>query len=103
MYLLITRCLNNISVINDKLVKEKNAYVINNLKETVNNLYEKIQGTWSKYSKKLTEMESKMGSIISDRFLKIFKSESIKEKDRFLVGIETSEYSKQEQIDFTEK
>jgi hypothetical protein len=39
MYLLITRCLNNISVINDKLVKEQNAYVINNLKETVNTLY----------------------------------------------------------------
>jgi hypothetical protein len=48
-------------------------------------------------------MENKVGSIISDRFLKIFKSESIKEKDRFLVGIETSEYSKQEQIEFTEK
>jgi phosphopantetheine adenylyltransferase len=103
MYLLITRCLNNISVINDKLIKEKNAYVITNLKDTVNTLYEKIQVTWFKYSKKLTEMENKMGSIISDRFLKIFKSESIKEKDRFLVGIETSEYTKQEQIEFTEK
>ena len=44
-----------------------------------------------------------MGSIIGDRFLKIFKSKSIETKDRFLTGIEKIYYSKEEQIEFTDE
>lgn len=42
-----------------------------------------------------------MGSIIGDRFTKIFNNSEIKLKDKFLVGIENHEFSKTDQIKFT--
>jgi hypothetical protein len=87
MYLILTRCLNNISVINDKIKHEKPLPLLTRLQENVRTLYEKITTAWKRYSSLLTEVENKMGSIISDRFLKIFKSKSIETKDRFLTGI----------------
>lgn len=39
-------------------------------------------------------MESKILSIVSDRFTKIFAGSSLKTKDKFFVGIEGQEYTK---------
>lgn len=50
-------------------------------------LYDKITTAWNRYAKMLTEFENKIGSIINDRFMKIFKSKSIEIKDKFLTGI----------------
>ncbi len=49
----------------------------------------------------LKNQEDKISSIVGDRFGKIFKSESIKTKDKFLTGIENIEFKKEEQIWFT--
>lgn len=101
MYLILTRCLNNISVINDKIKNEKPFPILFNLQLTVKSLYAKITTSWKRYSNMLTEAENKVGSIIGDRFMKIFKSKSIETKDKFLTGIEKMYYTKEEQISFT--
>lgn len=87
MYLLSTRCLNNMSVINDEMERYKDNKTILSLYNTVKDLYKKILENWQEFSLSLTKMEDKVGSIIADRFLKIFSKESIKEKDRYLGGI----------------
>lgn len=51
----------------------------------------------------MTSVENKVTSIISDKFSKIFNRKSIEEKDKFLVGIENMYYTKEEQINFTDK
>lgn len=51
----------------------------------------------------MTSIENKVTSIISDKFSKIFNRKSIEEKDKFLVGIENMYYTKEEQINFTDK
>ena len=103
MYLLLTRCLNNISVINDKLESEKqHTRLLRKLQDNVKSLYELITKAWSRYAKLLTVCENKVTSIISDRFMKMFKSKSIEVKDRFLTGIEKIEYTKEEQIKYTD-
>ena len=58
---------------------------------------------WKKYSDELTKAENKVSSIISDRFSKIFNKKNIEQKDNFLVGIENIYYTKEEQINFTDK
>jgi hypothetical protein len=104
MYLILTRCLNNISVINDKVEHEKKGKdILVKLQENVKDLYERIIQTWNRYAKILTEQENKLGSIINDRFMKIFKSKSIEIKDKFLTGIEKIYYTKDEQIKFTDE
>ena len=78
MYLILTRCLNNISVINDMMENEKqHSHLLKKLQDNVKNLYELITKAWSRYAKLLTVCENKVTSIISDRFMKIFKSKSI--------------------------
>lgn len=105
MYLLCTRCKNNISVINDKLKKEnkEHLFIAQNLYQTVKQLYERIELSWKKYSNLLTNVENKVSSIISDKLSKIFNRKTIEEKDKFLVGIESMYYTKEEQINFTDK
>lgn len=78
-------------------------FIAQNLYETVKKLYEKIEIAWKKYSTLLTSVENKVSSIISDKFSKIFNKKSIEEKDKFLVGIENMYYTKEEQINFTDK
>lgn len=79
MYLLCTRCKNNISVINDKIKKENKEieFLAQNLYQTVKKLYQKIEEAWRKYSNMLTQLENKVSSIISDRFTKIFNRKSL--------------------------
>ena len=64
-------------------------------------LYETVSKKFQHYSQLLTEKENKMGSIIGDRFSKIFNNSEIKMKDKYLGGIENLEFSKNEQIKFT--
>lgn len=87
MYMLCTRCHNNISVINHQLEKHKDNKIIESLFNTVKDLYNKVMKSWKLYSDKLTNKESEVGSMIADRFTKIFKSESFREKDKFMVGV----------------
>ena len=104
MYLILTRCLNNISVINDKIESEKgHAKVLEKLRDGVGEMYEKITKTWEKYAEMLTKEENKVGNIINDKFKKIFKSKSYEEKDKFMTGIEKMYYSKKEQVKFTDE
>ena len=104
MYLVLTRCLNNISVISDKIKHEQpNNNVLTKLQQSVNSLYLKVTTAWKRYSALLTEAENKVGSIIGDRFLKIFSAKSIETKDKFLTGIEKMYYTKEEQVAFTAK
>jgi hypothetical protein len=77
MYLILTRCLNNISVINDKIEHQKEIPILKIQFDSVKSLYKKITTSWKKYSENLTEQENKLGSIIGDRFKKIFKSKVI--------------------------
>lgn len=78
-------------------------FIAQNLYQTVKQLYERIEINWKKYSNLLTNVENKVSSIISDKFSKIFNRKSIEEKDKFLVGIESMYYTKEEQINFTDK
>ena len=56
MYLVLTRCLNNISVINDKIENEKRyTNLLKKLQENVRSLYDKITTAWNRYAKMLTE------------------------------------------------
>lgn len=77
MYLILTRCLNNISVINDKIKHEETLSILKKQLESVKTLYNKITKAWKRYSANLTEQENKVGSIIGDRFKKIFKSKTL--------------------------
>ncbi len=52
IYLLLTRCLNNLSVINIKL-KETNDYIVLNLKDNVSALSKKVNENWKYFSNKL--------------------------------------------------
>ena len=55
MYLILTRCLNNISVINDKIENEKKyTNILKKLQDNVKFLYDKITKAWDKYAKMLT-------------------------------------------------
>ena len=76
--------------------------MLRKLQENVKNLYEMITKAWTRYAKMLTVFENKVTSIISDRFMKMFKSKSIEVKDKFLTGIEKIEYTKEEQIKYTD-
>lgn len=100
MYLLISRCFFNMSFVMDQLEHENHA-IVQNLKRTVEDLYETVGKKFQHYSQLLTEKENKMGSIIGDRFSKIFNNSEIKMKDKYLGGIENLEFSKNEQIKFT--
>ena len=73
MYLVSTRCLNNISPINDAYNKRKNNTIIQELKDKVESLYKKVLDTWKKYSELLTSKENQYSVIITDWFTKAFK------------------------------
>jgi len=73
MYLVSTRCLNNISPINDTYNKRKNNTIIQELKDKVESLYKKVLDTWTKYSELLTSKENQYSVIITDWFTKAFK------------------------------
>ena len=47
MYLLLTRCLNNISVINDKIAKYgKKSHLLEKLQNNVHNIYNMVTKEW---------------------------------------------------------
>ncbi len=71
------------------------------LQKTIQELYNEVTKAWSDYSKKLTAQEDKILSIIGDKFSSIFNNNERKSKDNFLIGIETIDYKKNEQIAFT--
>ena len=50
MYLILTRCLNNISVINDKIAKEKQSTALAKLQGDVNLVYRQIVKAHQRYS-----------------------------------------------------
>lgn len=58
MYLVSTRCLNNMSPINDAYNKRKNNTIIQELKDTVEKLYQKVVDVWTRYSNLLTSKEN---------------------------------------------
>lgn len=73
-----------------------------NLKDQVKKLYIKVRARFLEYSTKLTKVEDKAGSIVSDFFSRtLFSKNAYNEKNKFLTGIENIEYSKQEQINYT--
>ena len=86
MYLLTSRCFFNMSFVKDKLEHEQHE-IVQNLKKTVEDLYNTVQYKFNSYSQALTEVENKFGSIISDRFSKTFSSSKMKKKDKFLTGL----------------
>lgn len=100
MYLLSSRCFINMSFVLNDFVDSNNPIVLN-LKKTVQALYKDVSKIFEKYCIELKNQEDKISSIVGDRFGKIFKSESIKIKDKFLTGIENIEFKKEEQIWFT--
>jgi len=53
MYLLCTRCRNNISPINFEYQKRKNIKIIAELNEIVTSLYKNIEERWNYYHRKL--------------------------------------------------
>lgn len=101
LFLMLTRALNNMSVINLRL-KARGDYIVENLKQTVASLYGKVSARWAEYSQKLTEIENSVGSMIYDRLYKTFSSESYGQRESFLTGIENIEYTKQAQVEFTD-
>ena len=94
MYLLSSRCFLNLSFVKDRMPHDDCIYIYK-LKEMVAHLYEKCRACFDKYSGLLTEKEDKVGAIIGDGFAKIFNPEKIREKDRFLGGIENKDFSKE--------
>ena len=93
MYLLSARCFFNMSFVKDQLEHE-NHPIVQNLKRTVQDVYESVCQKFNQYSSALTKKESQIGSIIGDRFSKIFNGSEMKEKDKFLVGLENIEFKK---------
>lgn len=100
MYLLISRCFFNMSFINEE-VKHANHELVQSLKENVAVLYKAIVKKFQSYCSKLKKIEDRLRSRIEDRFDKIFNSADIKEKDIFLVGVEFTDFTKEEQIQYT--
>lgn len=100
MYLLSSRCFINMSFVLNDFVDSSNP-IVTNLKKTVQALYKDVSRKFETYCVELKKQEDKISSIVGDRFGKIFKSESIKTKDKFLTGIENIEFKKEEQIWFT--
>ncbi len=54
MYLFSSRCFNNMSVIEEKMVKYKDNLVIHNLNDSIKKLYEKVTSKHKYYSLLLT-------------------------------------------------
>ena len=100
MYLLISRCFFNMSFINEE-VKHADHELVQSLKENVAVLYKMIIKKFESYCLKLKKIEDRISSRIEDRFDKIFNSSNIKEKDIFLVGVEFTDFTKEEQIQYT--
>lgn len=100
MYLLSARCYFNMSFVKNEFEDSNNPIVVN-LKKTVDILFKEVYEKFQYYCKQLKSQEDKVTSIIGDRFGKIFKSESMKEKDNFLAGFENIEFKKEEQIWYT--
>jgi hypothetical protein len=81
-------------------VDSRNPIVLN-LKNTVESLYKQISEVFYRYSSSLTAQESRFSSIIGDRLGRIFHPNHLSTKDKFLTGLETIEFSKEEQIEYT--
>jgi hypothetical protein len=54
MYLLCTRCLNNMNVVNDEYEKQKTSASVKHLHDMIKGLHSKIVNIWLKYSTMLT-------------------------------------------------
>jgi len=70
MYLISTRCLNNISPINDLYNKRKENPIIKDIHYEVSKLYNDVMNTWMKYSQILTSKENEKFVILADWFSK---------------------------------
>lgn len=57
-------------------------------------LYKEVAKKFFYYCEELKKQEDKVSSIIEDRFGKMFKSTSFKEKDKFLTGVENIDFTK---------
>ena len=58
-------------------------------------LYNQVQKKFLDFSNRLTQQENKMAVMFVDFFSKRLNKQNFKEKDRFLTGIEKSEYTKE--------
>ena len=67
MYLLISRCFLNLSLINNEIIKNDHELVLS-LKENVCYLYHEVEKKWNHYCKLLKKAEDSWGSMIEDRF-----------------------------------
>ena len=61
--------------------------LVTSLKERVNNLYVAVQEKFSSYCEILKKIEDGWGERFKDGMSKIFHSDEMKKKDRFLVGV----------------
>lgn len=81
--------MNNISPIYDEYNKRKNSTIIQQLKDKVEKLYQKVVDVWTRYSNLLTSKQNEKMVIMGDWFSKIFQKQKVKKKDRYLSGIES--------------
>lgn len=101
MYLLLTRCHNNMSPINEKYERHKDSKSVRSLFEQIKPLYGRVYLKWIAYCSSLTEQENHKTEMLKDFFTKrIWKAENDM-KDKFLTGIEGIDYSKEDQIKYT--
>ena len=88
MYLLATRCLNNISPINFEYEKRNNNPIIQDIHYGVSKLYKDVVETWQKYCNLLTSKENEKMVMLKDWFSKKISDSEMKIKDRYLTGVE---------------
>lgn len=86
MYLLISRCYCNLSFLKCD-IENLDYYTAEKLKERVKDMEKKVNNRFQKYGEKLTQIENQLGSMISDRFLKIFNRKIMDTRNKYLVGV----------------
>lgn len=93
MYLLCTRCFNNLAPIYIEYEKNKESSVLRELKEKIERLYKDVGEKWKLYSDRLTEKENEKLEMAADWTRRVILSKLFPQtydyhkKERFMTGL----------------
>lgn len=101
VYLLIVRCSTNVSRALQQVKQHYPKGVWKAFKKHLQVLQERIQLKFNNYTELLHSYESKVSTIIKDKFSKLLNKASFNEKEKFLNGLEGLDFTRAEHINFT--
>jgi hypothetical protein len=102
IYLMITRCFINVSWAANNLEKNSTDEMFLNYHAQVKVLYAKVKAKWDQIEADLRKVEDLGKYKFMDGLDSVFSRDKKKNRERFFGGIETGDYTKEQQIEYTQ-